>query len=169
MISEQVWGSVDIPEHELHVGRPSGSAMPLVWAHGEYLKLRRSLRDGRLFDLPPQTVQRYLVEKVISPRRVWRFNHRIRSLSAGKVLRIETLAATRIHWSADDWNSVQDLSSHDTGLGVHIADLPTEGLAEGARIRFTFHWLEADRWEGEDFVVLIEPRCTKSARESVAR
>lgn len=155
LIPEQVWGAADIPERELHAGRPSGSAMPLVWAHAEYLKLRRSLRDGRLFDLPPQTVQRYLVEKAISPRRVWRFNHKIRSLPAGKMLRIETLAAARIHWSGDDWKSVQDLPSHDPGLGVHFADLPTQALAEGARIRFTFHWLEADRWEGADFLVLV--------------
>ena len=131
--------------------------MPLVWAHAEYLKLRRSLRDGRLFDLPPQAAQRYLVEKAVSPRLVWRFNHRIRSLPASKTLRIETLAATRIHWSADHWNSVQDLSSHDTGLGVHFTDLPTQALAAGARITFTFHWLEADRWEGTDFDVLIGP------------
>jgi glucoamylase len=52
LLPEQVWDSPDIPERELHFGRPSGSAMPLVWAHAEYLKLRRSLRDGRLFDLP---------------------------------------------------------------------------------------------------------------------
>ena len=45
-----------------------------------------------------------------------------------------TLAATRIHWSADDWNSVQDTSSHDTGLGVHLTHLPTQALAAGGRI-----------------------------------
>jgi glucoamylase len=157
LISEQVWGAADMPERELYAGRPSGSAMPLVWAHAEYLKLRRSLRDGRLFDLPPQAVRRYLVEKAVSPRLVWRFNHRIRSLPAGKTLRIETLAAARIHWSADDWSNVQDLSSHDTGLGVHFTDLPTQALAVGRRITFTFHWLEADRWEGADFDVLIGP------------
>jgi glucoamylase len=88
---------------------------------------------------------------------MWRFNHKIRHLPAGKMLRIEALAATCIHWSADDWNSAHDLPSHDPGLGVHIADLPTQALAEGARIRFTFHWLEADRWEGADFLVLIGP------------
>jgi glucoamylase len=43
LISEQVWDSPDIPERELHFGRPSGSAMPLVWAHAEHLKLQRSL------------------------------------------------------------------------------------------------------------------------------
>ncbi|MCL4476792.1 MAG: glycoside hydrolase family 15 protein, partial [Nitrospirae bacterium] len=41
MISEQVWDAPDIPERELFFGRPSGSAMPLVWAHSEYVKLRR--------------------------------------------------------------------------------------------------------------------------------
>ena len=46
MIPEQVWEAEDIPERELYGGRPSGSAMPLVWAHAEYIKLRRSLCDG---------------------------------------------------------------------------------------------------------------------------
>ena len=113
LISEQVWDAPDIPERELHLGRPSGSAMPLVWAHAEYLKLRRSLRDGRVFDLPPQTVQRYLIEKTVSPRLVWRFNHKIRTMPAGKLLRIETLAPAVIHWTADDWHTVQDVTTRE--------------------------------------------------------
>jgi hypothetical protein len=157
LLPEQVWDSPDIPERELHFGRPSGSAMPLVWAHAEYLKLRRSLRDGRLFDLPPQTVQRYLTEKTVSPR-MWRFNHKIRSVPAGKILRIETMAASRIHWSADDWKSVQDVSTHDTGSGLHIVDLPTAELPESAQVRFTFYWPAVDRWEGADFMVRIADR-----------
>ncbi len=57
-ISEQVWDVADIVRRELYLGRPSGSAMPLWFGRTlEYLKLRRSLRDGRIFDLPPQTVQ----------------------------------------------------------------------------------------------------------------
>ncbi len=64
MIPEQVWDTDDIPERGLFQGRPSGSAMPLAWAHAEYLKLRRSLQDGRTFDRPPQTVRRYLEQKV---------------------------------------------------------------------------------------------------------
>ena len=46
LLPEQIWDSPDIPEKDLYFGRPSGSAMPLVWAHGEYVKLRRSLHDG---------------------------------------------------------------------------------------------------------------------------
>ena len=62
LLPEQVWDAADIPALELFRGKPSGSACPLVWAHSEYIKLRRSIRDGKVFDQPPQTVQRYLVE-----------------------------------------------------------------------------------------------------------
>jgi glucoamylase len=155
LISEQVWDSADIPARELFFGRPSGSAMPLVWAHAEYLKLRRSLRDGRLFDLPPQTMQRYLKDKTVSPRLVWRFNHKLRSLPAGKILRIETLSPSVIHWSADDWKTFQDVTTRNVGLGIYIADLATEALPEGRHIQFTFFWPDASRWEGNDFVVRI--------------
>jgi glucoamylase len=155
LISEQVWDSPDIPEHELRFGRPSGSAMPLVWAHAEYLKLRRSLDDGRVFDLPPQTTARYLKEKIVSPCLVWRFNHKIRSMPAGKLLRIETLSAAVIHWSGDDWKTVADITTWDPGLGIHVVDLPTKDLIEGRQVRFTLYWRDARHWEGTDFVVRI--------------
>ena len=129
--------------------------MPLVWAHAEYLKLRRSLNDGRLFDLPPQTVQRYLIEKFVSLRMVWRFNHKLRSLRTGKLLRIETMAPTVIHWSTDNWSTVTDTASRVAPLGMHIADLQTQALAEGSDIRFTFYWPDAHRWEGTDFVICV--------------
>src|SRR5581483_885282 len=43
LIPEQVWDAPDVPERELYRGRPSGSAMPLAWAHAEHVKLLRSL------------------------------------------------------------------------------------------------------------------------------
>ncbi|HEX5419955.1 MAG TPA: glycoside hydrolase family 15 protein, partial [Gammaproteobacteria bacterium] len=155
LLPEQIWDSPDIPERELFFGKPSGSAMPLVWAHGEYVKLCRSLRDGRVFDLPPQTVQRYLVEKTESPRLLWRFNHKIGSLPAGKSLRIETLAAAVVHFTSDEWRTAQDLPTKDIGFGIHVADLPAETLNTPATIRFTFYWPEAGHWEGEDFAVKV--------------
>jgi glucoamylase len=155
LISEQVWDSPDMPAHALHLGRPSGSAMPLVWAHAEHLKLRRSLEDGRLFDLPPQTVRRYLTDHTDSPVMVWRFNHKIRTMPSGKALRIETLAPAVVHWSADGWRTIEDASTHDTGLGIHTVDLAVHKLSGGDRIDFTFHWPGAERWEGVNFVVRI--------------
>ena len=52
LLPEQVWDSAAIPERGLYPGQPSGSAMPLVWAHAEYVRLLRSRRDGRVFDRP---------------------------------------------------------------------------------------------------------------------
>jgi len=156
LLPEQIWDAADIPDKELFFGRPSGSAMPLVWAHAEHLKLLRSLHDGRVFDMPPQTVQRYLVDKTESPCLVWRFNHKIRSLPAGKRLRIETLAPAVIHWSSDDWNTANDDTARDTGLNIHCTDIATQSLKEGSQIVFTIYWPEADRWEGTDFAVHVD-------------
>lgn len=59
-IPEQVWDAQDIPHRELFRGKPTGSAMPLVWAHAEYIKLRRSLADGAVFDMPRLSYERYV-------------------------------------------------------------------------------------------------------------
>ena len=155
LIPEQTWDAADIPERELVFGRPAGSAMPLVWAHAEYVKLRRSLHDGRVFDLPPQTVQRYLVDRTGSPHTIWRFNHKIRVMPRGKSLRIETMASGVVHWTADQWTTMADVGTVDTGLGVHLADLPTESFPDGTEVRFTFFWPDANHWEGLDFSITV--------------
>src|SRR5262249_29607328 len=41
LIPEQVWDGPPISDVELFPGKPTGSACPLVWAHAEYVKLRR--------------------------------------------------------------------------------------------------------------------------------
>lgn len=160
MIPEQVWDSEDIPERLLFWGRPSGSAMPLVWAHAEYVKLLRSLADGGVFDRPVQTTGRYIENRTESPHYLWRFNHRCRTMPCGRALRLELLARATVHWSADGWVTVGDQASRDTGLGVHVVDLPTESLSPGCEIVFTFYWVDAARWEGTDFSVRIDRRVT---------
>lgn len=138
MIPEQVWDSQAIPAKELQPGRPTGSAMPLAWAHAEYLKLRRSLADGHAFDTPPQTVQRYVVEKVQSPFVIWRPDHRRRVIPAGKTLRVEVAEPAVVRWGLDGGPAGGELPTRETGLGVHVADLPTSSLPFGASIRLAF-------------------------------
>ncbi|HVC92196.1 MAG TPA: glucan 1,4-alpha-glucosidase [Pirellulales bacterium] len=156
LFPEQVWDRPDLPERELFLGKPAGSAMPLVWAHAEHIKLVRSLRDERVFDMPPQTVERYLVEGRTSPHAAWRFNHKIRRMAAGKTLRVETLAPALVHWSADGWQTIHDSPAGDTGLGIWYVDLPSATLPHGAVIDFTFFWPQAKRWEETDFRVTVE-------------
>jgi glucoamylase len=156
LLPEQVWDTDDIAALELFRGKPSGSACPLVWAHSEYIKLRRSLRDGKIFDQPPQTVQRYQVEKPSRQIFGWRFNNKCRSLPRHKTLRLVLLSPARVHWSIDNWKTSQDTNTRDTGLGIYTLDLPTASLPSGNHILFTFYWPEESRWEGETYEVVVE-------------
>lgn len=160
LLPEQTWDTPDIPERELYFGRAAGSAMPLVWAHAEYVKLRRSMRDGRVFDLPPQTVQRYLVDHTASTRVLWRFNHKIKVSPIGALLRIESLASAVVRWTTDAWRTASDATTQDTGMGMFVVDLPTAALPEGAQVEFTLYWPEAERWEGTNFNVTVARRMT---------
>jgi glucoamylase len=156
LIPEQVWDQPDIPARELLFGKPTGSACPLVWAHSEYIKLRRSVRDGKIFDQPPQTRQRYLVENKKAEFFEWRFNNKCRSMPPGKNLRLTLLQPALVHWSFDHWQSSQDTPTADTGLGIYVADLPANSLRSAAEIVFTLFWLRDQRWEGEDYSVAVE-------------
>jgi len=155
-LPEQVWDSADIPSLELFRGKPTGSACPLVWAHAEYVKLRRSIRDCKIFDQPPQTVKRYLVDKHKRHIFGWRFNNKTRAIPRGKTLRLILLSPARVHWSIDDWKTSHDTDTRDTGVGIHILDLPTASLPAGSQAAFTFYWAAENRWEGTDFAVAIQ-------------
>jgi len=158
LIPEQVWDAADIPQRELFNGHPSGSGMPLVWAHAEYTKLARSLHDQRVFDTPPQPVQRYQVQKTGSGFSAWRFNHMSAHLLEGTSLRVELLAPAVVHWSTDDWKTVADVETVDSGLGLYYVDLPTSRLPVGGKAIFTFFWSDAGKWEGTNWEVAVVAR-----------
>jgi len=155
LIPEQIWDTTDIPERELFMGKASGSACPLVWAHSEYIKLRRSLLDGTIFDQPPQTRERYLEKNVSAKYFNWRFNNKPRTMPCGKKLRILLPEPAMVHWSFDNWQTVRDSDSKDSGWNLQYVNLPTETLATGRQIIFTFFWYNGARWEGRDYAVTI--------------
>jgi glucoamylase len=155
LLPEQIWDSADIPGRELSLGHPSGSAMPLAWAHAEHIKLLRSLRDKTVFDMPPQARSRYLLNKPAPAPVCWRSASRIATIANGRLLRLELLEEARVHWSTDDWATAVDTDTKPTGLGTYICDIPTRALRRGATIRFTFFWTARNRWEGANFEVEI--------------
>lgn len=89
LIPEQIWDEKDIPSKFLFNGKPTRGAMPLVWAHAEYIKLCLSLDQKKIYDCPKQTQKRYLGKKPTSLLCVWKPNHKIKTLPHGKTLRIE--------------------------------------------------------------------------------
>ena len=156
LIPEQVWDAEDIAERELFKGKASGSACPLVWAHSEYIKLRRSLLEGRIFDQPPQTVERYLEKKVSAKHFNWRFNNKTRTLPCGKTLRLLLMEPATVRWSFDHWQHTQDSNSEESGWNLQYVDLPSESLKVGRQIIFTFYWKNSGRWEDQNYQLAVE-------------
>ncbi|MBU2401804.1 MAG: hypothetical protein KJ805_15405, partial [Alphaproteobacteria bacterium] len=60
MLAEQVWDGVGAPTaHDYTLGQNTDSATPLAWTHAEYLKLLRSLADGKVWDRYDPVESRY--------------------------------------------------------------------------------------------------------------
>ena len=154
LLSEQIWDTADIPERELYFGKHSGSAMPLVWAHSEYIKLCHSIKEKKIFDMSLHAHERYVKNKAISRLMIWRFTFPCNSISAKKLLRIEVLTPAIIHWTNDNWDTINDTDTTDSKLGMHIADINFSNKKTD-KIKFTFFWKEANRWENRNFEVRV--------------
>jgi len=126
-----------------------------MWAHAEYVKLLRSVRDGKVSDLIVEVAKRYLGGR--GDRQlfeVWKFTRQARSVKRGYVLRIQAQASFRLHWSGDEWGTAKDTLSSATTLGIEFVDIPISAT-QRAPIRFTFFWTASDSWEGQDFMVSV--------------
>jgi glucoamylase len=155
LIPEQIWDSAPIPAHELIPGKPSGSAMPLVWAHAEFAKLCHSLALGRPVDRPQATWARYRGVRPKIDYDIWGPAYRPKRITRGHTLYVATKAPARVHFGANGWQDVRDVDTEDTGLGVHVASLPTEALSPGETLQFTFLWRDTNAWEGQNYEVEI--------------
>ena len=156
LLPEQVWDKPDRPEIHMFLGRPTGSAMPLMWAHAEYIKLLRSAYDGKVFDLFPEVANRYLgTRKHCRQFEVWKLNRQVQSVNRESTLRIQASAPFLLHWTNDEWSTPVDTSARATTLGLHFVDIPI-AREQQAPIRFTFLWTTQGRWEGRDYTVVVK-------------
>ena len=156
MLPEQVWDAEAIPAHGLAPGRPSGSAMPLAWAHAEYVKLVRSIALGHAIDRPAAAWHRYHGVAPKATRATWRFTAPRLTMVAGRLLRLELFAPARVRCSLDGWRTWIDIDARDTGVGIWVADVPgSDRLGPGGAVVFTMWWPEAEHWEGRDLRVSV--------------
>lgn len=160
LLPEQVW---DDSNHSERLGRPTGGARPLAWAHAEYLKLVRSVVDGQVFDQIQPVFERYRTRNRGKPMEIWKFNRQPRRLAAGSRLRIQAAAAFRLRWTADCWQTITDSVSTPTGLGSEYVDIAVRP-GQRAPIQFTFFWTQAEHWEGRDFRVEVDGRCQQESQ-----
>ena len=137
-------------------GRSTGAAMPLCWAHAEYVSLVRSAHDGVCFDRVEPAFQRYVVKPETSQHEIWTFRHPLRRMPHGKILRLIVAAEATIVWSANDWASANKMdATHISALNLWFADLPTADCPDGSVVEFTLFWKEAQRWEGRNYSVAV--------------
>lgn len=155
MLPEQVWDEPDRPDRRMYFGQCAGSAMPLMWAHAEYIKLLRSAADGQVFDRISIVAERYLGKRGRTDLEIWKPMHRVSTVSAGGVLRIQTPSPFRVRWTLDDWQTFRDTSSSTAGLGIHSMDICVP-RQQRVPVRFTFFWTEEQRWEGRNYEVGVQ-------------
>lgn len=127
-----------------------------MWAHAEYIKLLRSAADGEVYDAIPEVAKRYLSERGKRKQlEVWKPTRHVRFMRVGEILRVQGHAAFTLHWSSDNWKTVQDTQSSQNSLQIDYIDLPDVTASSGTRICFTFFWTESKRWEGQDYAVTV--------------
>ncbi len=156
LLPEQIWDQADIAPALMYYGKPTGAAMPLMWAHAEYIKLLHSVAAGEVFDRISEVADRYLGFTRRKRFEVWKFNRQVPGVKAGATVRIIARAPFMLHWARGEWLNPTNTASTATGLGLYFVDLETSN-ADVSPIRFTFLWREDNRWEGRDFVIDVHP------------
>lgn len=154
LLPEQVWDTDDIPERDLYLGRHTGSAVPLIWAHAEYVKLCASIANKKIFDLPDYTVERYIIAGMPAKTDIWRIDLPCHYLAKGNNLRIETRSVVKVVWTTDNWHTHNETNSQTKCLDICHTDIPAKRIT-GSTFEFTLYWMDEKRWEGRNFSLNI--------------
>ena len=117
MIPEQVWDAAPVPQRRLRPGRPTGSAMPLAWAHAEFIKLVVSRGLGRPFDRPRATWERYKGKAPSAKTVFWWPHARIGQFAVASRVVVALPQPGTIRWGTDGWQAITETSAEETGLG----------------------------------------------------
>jgi glucoamylase len=157
----------DIPAEHMFFGKATGAAIPLMWAHAEYVKLLRSVVDNKIFDCIEPVRARYCNEKPRPVIEVWKMNRQVRSVPAGALLRIQASSPFLLHWSDDEWNTPRDTPSTMTALGIEYVDIQVDD-SQKAPLRFTFNWPMDNQWQGQDFSVQVTHPAQQQAQTKSA-
>jgi glucoamylase len=155
MLPEQVWDADPIPARFLFPGRPSGSAMPLAWAHAEFVKLLMSRQIGHPFGRSRAVWQHYRGHQEAAQHAFWWPHAPIGAMRTGAKLAIALPEPAIVHWGRNGWLAIEDTPTTDTGLGFHVAELATAALGPGSWIDFTWRRLDTREWAGRDIAVRI--------------
>ena len=165
MLPEQVWDHEDLPSEGMYRGRSAGSAQPLVWAHAEYLKLLRSVVDGKVYDRISVVEERYArpvdQRSFVSSIEILQKTRPIDVIAAGHTLRVLDPDPFRVVWTADNWATTQTTNARSVGYPGSFADLETT-LTQTGSLKLTLFWPDRNEWLGHEYEVRIAAPATSS-------
>jgi len=138
LIPEQVWDERAIPSKLLTPGGPTGAAIPLAWAHAEYIKLVRSIADGRVFDMVDPVRARYTgaSQATAATLEVWSRKRPVRMIDKGSRLRVIDPAPFTVTWSSADGQRHDDHARERPPLNLWSADIPPFSTASSVQVAF---------------------------------
>ncbi|GHA21659.1 glucan 1,4-alpha-glucosidase [Devosia pacifica] len=155
LIPEQVWDGEAIAKRGLVPGEPSGSAMPLVWAHGELLKLLATHATGQPAELFDLIAKRYGGKRPSAATWHWRETSPFDSIASGRNISIEANRDFALRFGFDGWQDVGEREAVANSFGVHRIVFTASELADHKVLNFTFR-SNTGEWRGKDFSIAID-------------
>jgi glucoamylase len=156
LLPEQVWESDPLPALGLLPGRPTGSAMPLAWAHAEFVKLAASRQLGRIFDRPALVWQRYAGKRPDPATWIWTSWAPIDALPRDKSLLLLFTRPVQLHLGFDGWSGAEDMPSREMGFDLQGLCIDAARLYAHRSLEFTWRWLDDGQWLGQDHQVKLQ-------------
>ncbi len=153
MLPEQVWDISIDPERNATTGRPTGSAMPLAWAHAEFIKLLLSSQLGRAFDCPRAVIDRYAAKIPTPKMSVWSVCAPVRTFFVGSNLRLNLPVESIVRWRSGADSQWQEQTTKPGLPGVHSVILPTDSLADGDMVEFSWRKSGSEEPIGSDEII----------------
>ena len=140
MIPEQVWDGEALAMHRLSPGTPTGSAMPLAWAHAEFIKLAYSWAIKQPFDRPSSVWERYQGRRPTCAFGIWSPRAPLATLSAGQTLRIALPRPATIRWQTADSDDSGQAETSSVGLGFQLVEINTSHLSANQALHFNIQY-----------------------------
>jgi glucoamylase len=153
LLPEQVWDAEPIPALGLEPGRPTGSAMPLLWSHAEYLKLLAASQSGQPVELL-QAVRSHLARSAGASVWHWRNETPVTTLRPGRALAVTSPLPFVLHYGWDGWQAVADQAATQDAFGNWCVRFDAATLSLHRHLDFPRSL--GGTWEGVDHAVELQ-------------
>ncbi len=148
LLPEQIWDAGQLPWQNLRPGQPTGSAMPLAWAHSELIKLAAAVATKKPVELLTLVSDRYHAAVPASQTWFWRDWAPVVALPAGRTLVVAGPGPFTLHYGFNDWDpvTITERDAQALGLGLFGVTLTPADLGGQASLQFVRRYPDGS-WE----------------------